>query len=273
MRARSRLLLRKIMLWRKDRTLCQTVSKHFKRRSLILKRLKEREEEKEYRDYFRKQRSAKIDLPPYLTKNSWEHELNFKLWITKGARFNAARRCEEMDNYGMWANTILSSYLIIVGLIPYFPHPIFKTISPELLGFGTTSLSVLLLAQTLIVTSRHYQLQARSHHDCALKIGHLYDVLRQAKEIKDDRKKRAEISRVTKEYEALLPNYANHFPIDHDMFQTLKPTWFKLGCWKVFRIKARYYFHTRCIMDAVILLGVLLIILGVWRGSLINSSV
>lgn len=234
--------------------------------------MRQREEEREFKELVRKSRTAKSDLPPYLTKNSWEHELNYKLWVTKGARFHAAKRCEDIDAYGVWATTILSSYLIIVGLIPYIPHPLFNDISPELLGFGTTSLSILLLTYSLIITSRQYPVQARSHHECALKIGFLYDALRQAKEVNDEDEKRTEIARITREYETLLPHYANHRPIDHDMFQTTKPAWYKLSGWQVRRVECIYYFHTRAILDVILALGVVLTAIGVWQASLISVS-
>ena len=36
-------------------------------------------------------------IPEYLKDNNFEVELNYKLWITKGTRFKASERCEELD--------------------------------------------------------------------------------------------------------------------------------------------------------------------------------
>lgn len=257
MKQRIKQQWRKWNLSRKKPVLCKLVRQRFQRLALALKRCEQREEEREFRKMIRKRRSKKSDLPPYLTENSWEHELNYKLWITKSARFAAARRCEEMDTYGQWAMTILSAYLIIVGLIPYIPHPAFKGLSPELLGFGTTSLSIILLGCSLLISSRQYPLQAKAYHECALKIGILYDRLRQAKEIEDGKLKREEIVSITREYEILLPGFPNHHPIDHDMFQTQKPAYFKLGWRQIYWRKFRYYFRTRAFLDAMILAGLL----------------
>ena len=33
-------------------------------------------------------------IPEYLKDNNFEVELNYKLWVTKGARFKASERCE-----------------------------------------------------------------------------------------------------------------------------------------------------------------------------------
>lgn len=256
---------RKIRLKRKNRDLCRSVRAQFKLRAEIERSARMKEKERDFRLMLRKARAEKNDLPPYLTKNSWEHELNYKLWITKGARFSAARRCEDMDAHGQWAIAILSSYLIIVGLIPYVPHQLFKGANPELLGFGTTALSIILLACSLLISSRQYPLQARAFHECSLKIGVLYDRLRQAKEIGDDDLKRAEISGVTREYESFMPNYPNHLPIDYHIAQTQKSGYFKLNWWDVGWIRARYYVRTRAMLDVMILLGLLFTSLVAWK--------
>ncbi|GEP40895.1 hypothetical protein BGE01nite_01860 [Brevifollis gellanilyticus] len=220
----------------------------------------------------RNQRQQKSDLPPYLTKNNWEQELNYKLWITKGARFAAARRCEDLDAAGLWATTILSAYLIIVGLIPYIPHPIFKDISQDLLSFGTAALSIILMAVTLLISMRQYPLQARAFHECSLKIGVLYDRLRQAKEIENEEAKRAQIAAVTRDYEELLPKYANHQPIDLDMFKTLKAEYFKVGWWWCVRCNFRYYRLTKAMLHSVIAGGVLMVVIIAFRIDAMEGS-
>jgi hypothetical protein len=257
--------IHRLKLYRKDPGLCRAVRLQFRRRASLFKIAAQREAERDFRLHLRKKRSQKSDLPPYLTDNSWEHELNYKLWITKGARFAAARRCENLDSCALWATTILSVYLIIVGLIPYIPHPVFKSVSPELLGFGTTALSIILLAITLLISIRQYPLQAKAFHECSLRIGVLYDRLRQAKEIADEEEKRVQIAAVTRDYEDLLPNYPNHQPIDHDIFQTQKPTYFKLGWRKVLWRRARCYFGARALLDFVIVIGILCVILATLR--------
>lgn len=257
MRSWTKLQFHRLKLRRRDPSLCRTIRRMFRKREDILRTTIRREKERNFRLNLRKSRLEISDLPPYLTKNSWEHELNYKLWITKGARFAAARRCEDIDSYGLWATTMLSAYLIIVGLIPYIPHPMFNGVSPELLGFGTTAISIVMLAATLLISSRQYLMQAKAFHECSLRIGILYDRLRQAKEMADNEEKRREIAAVTRDYEELLPNYPNHRPIDHDMFQTQKRGYFKLGWLRIIWRRTKYYLRTRFFLDLVILGGIL----------------
>lgn len=266
MRSWAKLQLHRFQLGRKNPGLCGVIRRKFSRHRCLMKVAARREAEREFRLRLRSKRLQKSDVPPYLTKNSWEHELNYKLWITKGARFAAARRCEDLGSCGLWATTILSAYLIIVGLIPYIPHPVFKGVSPELLGFGTISLSIILMAVTLLISIRQYALQAKAFHECSLKIGILYDRLRQAKEVEDEGEKRSQIAAVTRAYEEILPNYPNHQPIDRDMFQTQKPGYFKLAWWQIAWCNVRYYARTRAMLDAVIAVGVIVVV-AAWKAN------
>ena len=52
-------------------------------------------------------------IPEYLKDNNFEVELNYKLWITKGTRFKASERCEELDARYNRVVGWVSSYLII----------------------------------------------------------------------------------------------------------------------------------------------------------------
>ncbi|MBE7498594.1 MAG: SLATT domain-containing protein [Verrucomicrobiaceae bacterium] len=209
----------------------------------VAKRVRERE----LRALCRDSKSTKPSLPPYLEKNRWEEELNYKLWITKGARFHAAKRCEEKDHAATWTNALLSCYLIIIGLVPFVPHPAFKAVSPEIIGFGTAGVSILLLAYGLIVAMRGYAVQAINYHACALEIGVLYNALRRAKELKNEKDKTKEITRISLEYDELLSRYPNHHPLDSALFETTKRAYFKLSRWECLRRRCMYWIHTKAI--------------------------
>lgn len=222
-----------------------------------------RARERELRALCRDTKSAKPALPPYLEKNRWEEELNFKMWITKGARFQAAKRCEEKDNAATWTNALLSCYLIIIGLIPFVPLPAFKAISPDIIGFGTTGVSIILLAYGLIVATRGYSVQAIVYHECALKIGVLYNALRRAKELSNQKDKIKEITRISLEYDELLSRYPNHHPLDSSLFETTKRAYFKLSRWECFYRRRLYWLHTKAIHHLTILIPFLAVLI-IW---------
>lgn len=223
----------------------------------VAKRLRERE----LRALCRDSKSAKPALPPYLEKNRWEEELNYKLWITKGARFNAAKRCEEKEHAATWTNALLSCYLIIIGLIPFVPHPAFKAVSPDIIGFGTAGVSILLLAYGLIVAMRGYAVHAINYHACALEIGVLYNALRRAKEFKNEEDKVKEITRISLEYDKLLSRYPNHHPLDSSLFETSKRAYFKLSRWECFWRRRMYWVHTKAIHHITVAIPVIALLI------------
>lgn len=247
-------LRRLYRLWRKRPALMQRLRRAAAARSLRDRQVAKRVKERELRALCRSAKSAKPALPPYLEKNRWEEELNFKMWITKGARFHAAKRCEEKDHSATWTNALLSCYLIIIGLVPFVPHPAFKAISPDIIGFGTTGVSIILLAYGLIVAMRGYSVQAIVYHECALKIAVLYNALRRAKELKNEKDKTKEITRISLEYDEILSRYPNHHPLDSSLFETTKRVYFKLSRWECFCRRRLYWLHTKAIHHLTILI-------------------
>lgn len=83
-------------------------------------------------------------IPEYLKDNNFEVELNYKLWITKGTRFKASERCEELDARYNRVVGWVSSYLIIFSVLTLCEIPFFTL--PENCGtFISISLSILIL--------------------------------------------------------------------------------------------------------------------------------
>lgn len=188
--------------------------------------------------------NSKEALAGYLRDNDWEKELNYKLWVTKGARFCAAQRLNAINDASTKALTFLTAYLIIIGLVPTFIPTVSQKVPSPILGISTVGISILVLVYSLIESSRRYALRAHLYHDCALRIGRLYDALRQAKSIEPKDAKIVELHRLTGEYERTLEMFENHTPIDYDIFQTQKPDYFKLPWRKVLAIRVGAYYHT-----------------------------
>ncbi len=195
---------------------------------------------------------TKSALPPYLHNNSWEEELNYKLWVTSSARFRADKRCCLRARWSQLSVTLLTSYLIIIGILPLLPQPLGKLFPADVLSFTTTAVSIILLAYSLIESSNNYSLKAHRHHECGLKIGCLYTRLRRAKEIADPDRKLREIDEITEEYQKALEAFENHEPIDYATFQTTKPDYFKLSKGKCRSIWIRYYFQTLFVYHVLI---------------------
>src|SRR5690606_38180940 len=80
-------------------------------------------------------KEANSKIHPYLKKD-FGVELNYKLWITKGARFKASERNLVCGNLSARTIVYLSAYLIIVNLITIYKIKFLPALTPEQLGFS-----------------------------------------------------------------------------------------------------------------------------------------
>ncbi|SKB02087.1 hypothetical protein SAMN02745166_03538 [Prosthecobacter debontii] len=208
---------------------------------------------------------SKQVLASYLQENDWSKELNYKLWVTKGSRFCAAQRLEKISDASTTAITFLTAYLIIIGLVPVFMPSVNEKVPPSLLGLSSVGISILVLAYSLLESSRRYALRSYLYHDCAIQVGKLYDALRQAKELEEDSTKRASaIRQITQDYERTLDRYENHTPIDYDIFKTQKPDYFKLSFRERWGTYLRAYYQTTFKYHLLIVLPPITVVALYW---------
>ncbi|WP_159517257.1 SLATT domain-containing protein [Sunxiuqinia indica] len=187
---------------------------------------------------------AKDKIAPYLKKD-YGVELNYKLWITKGARFVASERNSDLERLSSKTVGYLSAYLIIVNLIHVYNIPYLEILSLVEVGFVTAALSILILIYSQFENANKYSLKADRFHQCGLEIGELYNDLRMAKTFSNISDRETEIRRISEKYDAVLKKYENHDSIDLKMFETAKPPYFELSRLGVRRIKAEKYFKVK----------------------------
>ena len=61
-----------------------------------------------------------LDAPSDYLGKSFLEELNYKMWSTKGSRFNCDKRLRTKGNASNVSLAIISAYLIIASLITVF---------------------------------------------------------------------------------------------------------------------------------------------------------
>lgn len=185
-------------------------------------------------------KEMKDTLPKYLKENKWIKELNHKLWITKGARFEANNRLKQKATLSNASMAFISSYLIIINLVPlFFPS---LHVTQNIVNFFTTALSILLLVFTQIESSNEYKLNAHYFHSCALKIANLYNDLRIVKEINDEKEKENRVNQISEQYKEVLGSYENHDSLDTEMFKSKNLDYYELSIWFKVLINIKYYF-------------------------------
>lgn len=177
----------------------------------------------------------------YLEKSFLE-ELSYKIWSTKGARFQADKRLKKKSKLSTISLAILSAYLIIASLISVYN--INNGGNENLINYSITALSILLLVANMFENNQDYKLRANTFHNCGLELGILYSKLRTFKTLKEN-STNYEIYRfcqeLTENYQNVLNKYENHDPIDYDKFKTLNTDHFKeLSESEIKQIKKRY---------------------------------
>lgn len=198
-------------------------------------------------------------IPPYLTDNDWEQELNLKLWSTKGARFQADKRCSHLSRLSQFSTSLLTAYVIIIGLMPYFLRSSLTGDAGDFVNYLSTAISIILLAYSLIESFQEYGLQAHLFHQCGLSIAKLYNRLRQAKGLPDERKI-SDLRAISEEYDDILGRYENHENLDFEVFQTMKPDWFQLSPMRCRFIRFKYFIKVRFRHYAIMILPPLVIV-------------
>ena len=230
--------------------------------------------------YCNKKRRAKSiqrkekHIPEYLKDNNFEVELNYKLWITKGARFKASERCAELDaRYNRIVGWV-SSYLIIFSVLNLCKIP-FLTLPDNYSTFISISLSIMILVFSQFAYAKNYSVHARNYHECGLEISKLYNKLRILKMESDHNEHRDRIKEISKDYEKVLDRYDNHLPIDLAMFQLQKKKYFEINMLHEIYCLIRYFFLVRfiyyfCVYGLPLLYIGICIIYYLFRNRLIR---
>lgn len=208
-------------------------------------------------------RKNKKKIPPYLKNNNFEEELNYKLWSTKGARFNASRRNQILQNLSSKAIGYLSAYLIIIGIINLYDINLLGIkILDNQVGFISTAFSVLILLFSQLESSQNFSLKSEKHHNCSLDIAELYNQLRYLKTFTPNPQvKQSTLKKISDEYDAILKKYENHLPIDYLKFQITKPEYFGIGKFEIIYIRFKYYMNVYALYHILIFGPIIILVL------------
>ncbi len=193
-----------------------------------------------------KKRKGKI--APYL-KSDFSAELNYKLWTTKGARFQASQRNKKLNSLSTQTIGYLSAYLIIINLGYVYDFSFVGDITANQIGIITTALSILILIYSLFENAKNHSLKAEKFHQCGLEIAELYNELRMVKTYNLNANINSQVQAISEKYDVLLRKYENHDPVDFLSFKSSKPKYFELSVMhliflaieKYFRIKFHYH--------------------------------
>jgi hypothetical protein len=181
-----------------------------------------------------------------LLKKTYDSELEYKLWVTKGSRFNANKRYLDQDKLSIKAIGYLTAYVLIINLLSLTPViKSYISLSSDFLSVATIGLSILILVFSQIEASGDYKIKAEKMHSSAKEIGKIYNELEMFRYSDlSEETKYARYVTLTENYNSILDKYDNHDRIDFLLFKANNASYFKLNSFKVFNLKANYYFNS-----------------------------
>jgi hypothetical protein len=163
----------------------------------------------------------------YLEKSFLE-EINYKIWSTKGARFEADKRLTRISNMSNISFSIMSAYLIIAGLLAVYNIEN-NVANLNLINYYVTALSIIQLVLAQFENSQDYKLRAKNFHDCGLELSILYNKLRTFKTLNNNASDYETLNfckKLSDDYQSILSKYENHSPIDYDNFKISHRSYF-----------------------------------------------
>lgn len=197
----------------------------------------------------------------YLNKTFLE-ELNYKIWTTKGCRFNASSRLIKTGKLSNLAINMISVYLTIAGLLTVY-NINSNIIDDNLLAYLITSLSILALVFGQIESSKDYTLKAKEFHNCGLELSEIYNKLRIFKTLEENpsQERRSQFTEeISNSYQKVLEKYDNHLQIDNKIFKTKTAKYHELGFWKIVMYNFQYYLYSYFLYHFLIIIPALLIV-------------
>ncbi|MFK4620058.1 SLATT domain-containing protein [Bradyrhizobium diazoefficiens] len=163
-------------------------------------------------------------------------DLLHKMNVTKGSRFNAARRLEGRDRKMALLVALASALVIALTFVP-FAYQLPKVVIADL-SVATMIASVLILAVSLVQYSNNDAVNAEQHHRCGLEINELRGELAAKANMVD-----AEVlQRFSERYARILDRYSvNHEGVDFDQYRVEHPGKYNFGKLERARIRLRAF--------------------------------
>lgn len=179
-------------------------------------------------------------------------ELAQKIWVTKGARFNAYRRLNGKHYSSLTATALMSVYVVFLQLVPALLPANTIHRDPGTLTLLTAFLAIAILVLSLLEHGRSYQLRAERLHQCGQELNELYD------DFENKRQASATVSpslldEISNSYHRILKSVPeNHDPIDNDMFRAQHSDDFNVGWFRALGIRVRYILNIHALPSILI---------------------
>jgi hypothetical protein len=195
-----------------------------------------------------------------------------RIWKTKGSRFNAYWRIKYIDVLSIFIVSMLSSYVIVLSLIPTFFSQSLTVLENQICNFGSVVISIFIIVLSLIEFSSGRSIKAEEMHRSALEIAKIsaqLDLLVNTSS--------ADLEKATSlilEYENLVSSCScNHNVIDYKRFKASHPNDFNLigakGIFLRFLYVLQYNLQPSVLYIILLFSPAIMILLLLWQKGVL----
>lgn len=181
-----------------------------------------------------------------------------KIWLTRGARFQAHKRLNSVNDWSTWSINLLSIYVVCLSILALAPPLKFAFLADKIGTLLIICFSVLMLVVNLLESSKDYKLRADVMHRCAIELSHLYNDLYLLKDQLSNPNIADQLAEILNKYQIVIDNYTeNHLPIDVEKFKAENFGEFKISKSDALFINVGYFFQTKGVYLLVILMPII----------------
>jgi len=194
-----------------------------------------------------------------ISEDRFGQELDRKMWITKGARFNAHQRLMYKHIWSIATIAFLSILVIIITLIQYIPGISLTAQQNDVTSISAIALALFILILSLLEASKSHQMKAMELHNCARDVSTLYNRLRQILSNPYDQdgvSVNKQLAEIASKYDEIMNRcQENHDIIDYDVFRLRHKKDFNLDLLECTEIRIKSIIKTYLPYLALILIA------------------
>lgn len=188
----------------------------------------------------------------------FENLLN-KIWTTRGCRFQAHKRLNEVNNWSTWTVNILTVYIISLSILSLNPPTSHSFLSGKTGSIFMICLSISILLISVLENSKSYKLRGDNMHRCAKELSATYNEICQIRDGIITSQIPERLIEISNKYQATIDKYDdNHTDLDYIKFQAINYSVFKLTKFQKFIIDLKYFFLVKGIYILLIIVPLLI---------------
>lgn len=174
-----------------------------------------------------------------------ENLLN-KIWTTRGCRFQAHKRLNEVSNWSTWTINILTVYIISLSILALNPPSSYGFLEGKGGAIFMICLSITILLTSVLENSKNYKLRADNMHRCAKELSFIYGEICLIRDGIVTNEVPHLLVEIDRQYQKTIDKYDdNHTYLDYNKFQAINHSVFELSDGERFMINCKYYIKVK----------------------------